>query len=82
MTPTPSCTTCTFGAPAVGDDETPFLNCRRYPPQVGAVDGEPAIVWPQVTEGDWCGEWTDGLVAIVARTGRVVLPSPSEFPEP
>jgi hypothetical protein len=52
-----SCATCRHAEPAQLGDEL-ALECRRYPPVVLHSDGEPFMAFPQVVEGDWCGEWT------------------------
>lgn len=52
-----SCATCVFAEPCIGDDDRPRMDCRRYPPGVIFDGASPAIVWPQVGDGDWCGEW-------------------------
>lgn len=30
-----------------------WSECRRHPPEIGLT-----FCWPQVTDRDWCGEWT------------------------
>jgi hypothetical protein len=59
-----SCVTCRFASPVImpldhdgADAPNPVVECRRYPPQFVAVDGEPVIGWPQVNADDWCGEY-------------------------
>lgn len=55
---TEDCTTCRFSAPAVmPGDGAVVLECRRYPPTVVPVDGQPMQVRPQVESGVWCGEF-------------------------
>ncbi|WP_276113514.1 hypothetical protein [Desertimonas flava] len=39
------------------DDGDVALVCRRYPPTVFALDGEPAAGQPDVESSGWCGEW-------------------------
>lgn len=59
MADRPSCTSCVFADPQIGDEGEPFLNCRRFPPSFFAFDpgdGEAVQAWPQVSETDWCGE--------------------------
>lgn len=56
--PDPSCTTCRFAEPiAGGDDGEPRTECRRFPPQVFALDGEAAQTWPNTYPDGWCGEY-------------------------
>lgn len=60
-----SCGTCRHADVAVDGDEM-AMTCRRYPPQmvavqVGDVDarwGDGAQGWPSVEADDWCGEWS------------------------
>jgi len=60
------CVDCVFAEPAfIGrgtDDEAPVLECHRFPPSlVATVDDERVTqVWPQMQEGDWCGEGVAG----------------------
>lgn len=46
--------------------------CRRYPPKVSLVrdgdDFDPRTNWPEVGDGDWCGEYS--------------LKRPPKFPAP
>lgn len=53
---TPSCLTCRHSEPAELSELT--LECRRYPPTIlPGPEGEPVMAFPQVIEGDYCGEW-------------------------
>lgn len=52
---TPSCLTCRHSEPCQLDTLT--LECRRYPPTTHIIDNEPFMAFPQVIEGDYCGEW-------------------------
>lgn len=52
----PSCLTCRHSEPAELTELA--LECRRYPPTTHHTpDGEPFMSFPQVFEGDWCGEY-------------------------
>ncbi len=51
------CGNCRFAQPTVHDDGDVALVCRRYPPTVFALDGEPAAGQPDVESSGWCGEW-------------------------
>lgn len=51
-----SCSSCRFAKVAVGEDDAPRLDCRRFPPAVITTD-EVLVAWPQVSDDDWCGEW-------------------------
>lgn len=63
MTRKPDCSTCTYADPHIGDDGSVFTECHRYPPQVIAGEGPdgvaPVMMWPQVHDGDWCGEYEE-----------------------
>jgi hypothetical protein len=66
----PKCVNCMYAAPP---PETPAsyrllyspeaLECHRYPPVVAEIlmpvgnDVRPAMLFPQVDPGDWCGEF-------------------------
>lgn len=50
---TNSCKTCDFEF-YLGIDH----KCRRFPPIVNIVDGNPISSFPVVSEDDWCGEWS------------------------
>jgi hypothetical protein len=39
------------------NDPSPVMLCRRYPPTIQELDGGTHIVWPQVADDDWCGEY-------------------------
>lgn len=52
-----SCSTCRFAEPAIMEgDGQPVVQCRRYPPAPVVVDDVVMQFYPQVEEGDWCGE--------------------------
>lgn len=63
------CVACIYASPRLldptDDEESPVaLDCRRFPPQLVSdidVDGGLVVsqVWPQMAEGDWCGEGVD-----------------------
>lgn len=55
-----TCETCAYADPHIGDNGIPFLECHRYPPHIIHPEGEPLMMWPQVHDGDWCGEHTQG----------------------
>lgn len=59
MTPRPSCLTCRHSEPCQLDTLT--LECRRYPPTIifHPDADEPFMAFPQVIEGDYCGEWAE-----------------------
>ena len=52
-----TCGTCRFASPGIADDGDPLMQCRRNPPQVFPLDGEPAQTWPTMAADDWCGDW-------------------------
>lgn len=53
---TPSCLTCRHAEPVTLDELV--TECRRYPPTILITpDGDTLMGYPQVTEGDYCGEW-------------------------
>jgi hypothetical protein len=54
-----TCSNCTYGEVAIGDDSVPRVDCHRYPPLLFVVDGDPQTAFPQVEGTDWCGEWLD-----------------------
>ncbi|MBV6448541.1 MAG: hypothetical protein FCKEOINB_02197 [Nitrosomonas sp.] len=56
MTGNQTCVSCAHSEPAIDDEAVPYLQCRRFPPQFGVVDGEMVRAWAQVDESDWCGE--------------------------
>lgn len=38
-------------------EDGPVFECRRFPPQIVVPEeGDVLQVWPQVSEGEWCGE--------------------------
>lgn len=54
------CAGCAFAQPVILDgsgDEELVLECRRFPPAVSIFEGAPTILFPQVSGGEWCGEW-------------------------
>lgn len=56
----PSCLTCRHSEPCDlegGNDVS--LECRRYPPTTHIINGEPMMLFPQVYEGDYCGEYQE-----------------------
>lgn len=70
-----ACTSCEFAQVVVGEDG-PRIDCHRYPPSfVNDVDGEPMRVWPQVGEGDWCGEFVPTSAVRVAELPQPAAPS-------
>ena len=48
-----------MGFTAGGDESpTPVLECHRFPPsQIVLNETDVTMLWPQVREDDWCGEW-------------------------
>lgn len=53
----PSCLTCRHSEPCELSELA--LECRRYPPTTHYThDDEPVMAFPQVFEGDYCGEYT------------------------
>lgn len=56
----PTCSTCTYLDPTVGEDGEPRADCRRWPPVLIVLDGYPTKVLPQVDSDDWCGEHRRG----------------------
>jgi hypothetical protein len=52
------CGTCRHSRPVItDDDETPILECWRYPPVMIWADDEILSVRPSVVETDTCGEY-------------------------
>lgn len=39
------------------DGETPHSICRRFPPQMIAIEESASTYWPLVHDEEWCGEW-------------------------
>lgn len=70
----PTCSSCRFGEVVVGDDDRPYVECRRHPPIVIVLDAEPCRLWPQVSASDWCGDWEQAPAA----GPREPLPQPGE----
>lgn len=57
---TPSCSDCRWKEVIIAEDADgaePAVECRRYPPTVMLHDGEAVVLWPQVAENEWCGEF-------------------------
>jgi hypothetical protein len=55
-----SCGNCRYSDPRIGDDGTPYLRCRRYPPVLSVLGGdEPLSVFSQTDADEWCGEWRE-----------------------
>ena len=54
-----SCSDCAYADPAVGDDDSVFVRCRRFPPYLIVLNGQPIVAWPQVDSEGWCGEWRE-----------------------
>lgn len=54
-----NCASCRWAEPRITEDEVavPVLDCRRFPPQVVIRLEVPTVVWPQVAEQEWCGEY-------------------------
>jgi hypothetical protein len=48
--PTAICVTCQFYFP-LKEVDPGHGECRRHSPVAASID------WPQVWEGDWCGDW-------------------------
>lgn len=48
-----SCSTCLWASPI---DEDGLIECRRFPPEVFAVDSAPVQYRPRVHPSDVCGE--------------------------
>lgn len=71
-----SCKTCRFYQPHKkgngADLEVGF--CRRYAPRhvSGVGTGYEEILWPTVTEDDWCGEYEMWRRRLVLQTTRQV----------
>lgn len=61
-----SCSNCRFSDPRIGDDDEPYLACRRYPRQIvfDIVDGRPITAHPSVDSDDWCREWGSAKVIV------------------
>jgi hypothetical protein len=57
---TPACSDCRYREVIIAgddDDAEPVMECRRHPPTVVLWNDDPIILWPQVSEGDWCGDF-------------------------
>ncbi len=56
-----SCRSCMFGEIEVRTKAGPVRVCRRYPPAIfhDESEGGPKIAFPNVDDGDWCGEWSE-----------------------
>ena len=58
MTPTePSCASCRHAAVEYTDEGDPNMVCRRYPPVLFVVDGEPVQTFLTIDADMVCGEW-------------------------
>ena len=53
-----SCIECRYAQARVASGDEPVLDCRRYPPAVIVLNGDPMTVWTQVDGDDLCGEWS------------------------
>lgn len=51
------CSTCNYSAPTIGDDSEPVLKCRRFPPVLFVLDGQPTQAFPDAV--DPCGEHSE-----------------------
>src|SRR5690554_1318726 len=76
-----SCSTCRYAEPVmVGPDrDDPRLECRRLPPALITLGGEPVTICPQVQADDWCGEHqpTAPTIPMVAGAGSYQVVSTS-----
>lgn len=45
------------------DDDKQTGLCRRMPPQIKWVEGEPLGFWPITFCDEWCGEWKENTDA-------------------
>ncbi len=55
-----NCSNCSHSVVSFFEAEDgPTLTCRRYPPQIFVLDGEPTQASPDVGTDHWCGEWQD-----------------------
>lgn len=52
----PCCGNCAWGGKA---DEDGMVECRRFPPEVFVIDGNPAQFAPRLPPSHVCGEHTD-----------------------
>ena len=56
----PACSDCRYKEVMIAgllEDAEPVMECRRYPPTVMMHEDEPIVMWPQVAENEWCGEF-------------------------
>jgi hypothetical protein len=56
-----NCGSCRFAELAEKpSDWGRVVTCRRYPPALISVEGQPRMMWPLLLESGWCGEFHAG----------------------